>query len=148
MADQTPPPGDPTCVFCKIAAGQISCRKVYEDAHVLAFLDIGPIVHGHTLVIPKTHVANLLDCPPEIAAHLARVLPGLCRAVLSVTGAPACHVLTNNGADAMQSVFHLHHHILPRKADDGFSIPWRPGNLNAEQAAAMADGIRRQLAGP
>src|SRR3954451_24697781 len=105
---------DPNCIFCKIIAGQIPCYKVYEDDAVLAFLDIGPLVRGHTLVIPKEHHATIMSAPPEVMAAISGRLPKIARAVLSATGTRACHLLVNNGADAMQSVDHLHYHIIPR----------------------------------
>ena len=58
------------CVFCSIVAGDIPCVKVYEDASILAFLDIGPVAEGHTLVIPKAHFEMLDQCPPDVLANL------------------------------------------------------------------------------
>lgn len=130
------------CLFCKMVAGDIPCHKVYEDADVMAFLDIGPIVRGHTLVVPKHHRTNYLDCPPAVAAQLAAVLPRLCRGIVAATGATACHVLTNNGPAAMQSVMHLHHHILPRLEGDGFTLPWPARKLDADDGAKLAAAIR------
>ena len=132
---------DSSCIFCKIAAGQIPSFKVYEDDVVLAFLDIGPIVKGHTLVIPKAHHATVMDIPPEVLGAINERIPKIARAVLAETGAPACHVLVNNGTQAMQSVHHLHYHILPRSAGDGFTIPWSAGNVNKSAGAAMAEAI-------
>src|SRR4051812_34599432 len=115
---------DAGCLFCKIAAGQIPCFKVYEDEVVLAFLDIGPIVKGHTLVIPKAHHATVMEIPPAVLGAVNERIPKIAKAVLAEVGASACHVLVNNGTQAMQSVHHLHYHILPRSAGDGFTIPW------------------------
>src|SRR5512136_659216 len=95
---------DPTCIFCKIAAGQIPCYKVYEDEVVLAFLDIGPLVRGHTLVIPKDHHATVMETPDESLAAINARIPKIARAVLAATGAKACNVLVNSGAEAQQSV--------------------------------------------
>ncbi len=136
---------DPNCIFCKIAAGTIPCHKIYEDDDVLAFLDIGPIVRGHTLVIPKRHAVNYLDCPPQIAARIAQVMPRLCRAVVAATGAKACHVLVNNGPEAMQSVMHLHQHILPRLDGDHFHLPWPAQKLDSGEAAEIAAAVRECL---
>jgi histidine triad (HIT) family protein len=138
-------PTDPTCIFCKIIAGQIPCLKVYEDDAVLAFLDIGPLVKGHTLVIPKQHVATVMDAPPDLMAAIAGRLPKIAKAVLGVTGAPACHVLVNNGAEALQSVDHLHFHILPRAKGDSFRIPWNAGKLDQTAATQMARDIAQHI---
>jgi histidine triad (HIT) family protein len=137
---------DPACIFCKIIAGQIPCLKVYEDDTVLAFLDIGPLVKSHTLVIPKNHVATIMDSSPEQIAAITGRLPKIARAVLAVTGAPACHILVNNGAEAQQSVHHLHFHILPRAKGDSFHIPWNAGSLDKVAAARMAAEIAQRIA--
>ncbi len=129
-------------IFSRIIAGEIPCHKVYEDAHVLAFLDINPISRGHTLVIPKRAVAQLDQLPDEDAAAIGRVLPRLCRAVMRATGASAYNVLQNNGALAHQAVFHIHFHIIPKFSDDdGLGIRWPAGQLDAEAAKALTAGI-------
>ena len=112
------------CVFCKIIAGQIPSYKVYEDDVVFAFLDVTPLMNGHTLVVPKAHHATVMETPPEVLGAINQRIPKISRAVLAATGAKACHVLVNNGSEAMQSVHHLHYHILPRAAGDSFRIPW------------------------
>jgi histidine triad (HIT) family protein len=136
---------DPTCIFCKIAAGQIPSFKVYEDDIVLAFLDVGPLVRGHTLVIPRQHHATVMEIPPETLGAINERIPRLARAVLAATGAPACHVLVNNGTEAMQSVAHLHYHIIPRQAGDQFRIPWNSGTLDKNQAQDLTQAIREKL---
>jgi histidine triad (HIT) family protein len=138
-------PSDPTCVFCKIIAGQIPCFKVYEDDMVLAFLDIGPIVPGHTLVIPKAHHATVMEIPPEVLGAVNQRIPKIAKAVLAEVGAPACHVLVNNGTEAMQSVHHLHYHILPRSDGDGFRIPWPSQAADKNAAGALAKAIASRV---
>lgn len=129
-------------IFSKIIKGEIPSHKVYEDAHVLAFLDIGPLSKGHTLVIPKEEAPTLDKLSDEAAAALGRVLPRLCRAVLSATGATAFNVLQNNGAEAHQAVFHVHFHIIPKFADgSGLGIGWKPGKLDGEAGKALAGAI-------
>jgi histidine triad (HIT) family protein len=126
------------CIFCKIVVGQIPCFKVYEDEAVLAFLDIGPLVRGHTLVIPKRHHATIMETPGGLLAAINERLPKIARAVLKATGTKACHVLLNNGADAQQSVGHLHYHILPRAGGDSFHIPWKAGTLDRQAGVSLA----------
>ena len=138
-------PTDPNCIFCKIIAGQIPCHKVYEDDVVLSFLDIGPIVTGHTLVIPKAHHATVMEIPPDVLAAVQTRIPKITRAVLSATGAKACHLLANNGTDAQQSVHHLHFHILPRMPGDKFHVPWVPGSLDKAAGAELARQITSKL---
>ena len=106
-------------IFAKILRGEIPCHKVYEDEKVLAFLDVFPLSHGHTLVIPREAAATLDQLSDESAAAIGRVLPRLARAVLKATGATAYNVLQNNGAAAHQAVFHVHFHIIPKLEDSG-----------------------------
>lgn len=131
-------------IFGKIIRGEIPCHKVYEDAHVLAFLDINPIARGHTLVIPKEPAATLDQLSDDAAAAIGRVLPRISRAVLAATGTTAFNVLQNNGADAHQAVFHVHFHIIPKHDDgSGLGVGWRAGKLDggAELAAAIAQKL-------
>ena len=140
----TPGPGmhQPT-IFDKIIAGEIPSHKVYEDDHVLAFLDIGPLSHGHTLVVPKERKAQLHQLSDDAAAALGRVLPRICRAVMKATGATAYNVLQNNGAEAHQAVMHVHFHIIPRFEKQGLDIGWAPGKL--DDAAALLAKVRAGL---
>ena len=128
-------------VFDRILSGEIPCYRVYEDEHVLAFLDVGPLSYGHTLLIPKERKAHLHELSDDAAAALGRALPRLCRAVLAASGAAAYNVLQNNGAAAHQAVFHVHFHIIP-KLDDGagLGIGWKATKLadGAELAKAIA----------
>ncbi len=138
---------EPT-VFDKIIDGEIPCHRVYEDEHVLAFLDIGPISDGHTLVIPrKERVAHLHELSDEAAAALGRALPRLCRAVMSATGASAYNVLQNNGAAAHQAVFYVHFHIIPKFPNAGLGLGWNAGRLDEKKAIELVDRMRAALEG-
>jgi histidine triad (HIT) family protein len=128
-------------LFTKIIKGEIPCHKVYEDEKVLAFLDIGPLSKGHTLVIPKEPVATLDELSDESAAAIGRVLPRLCRAVKQVTGANAYNVLQNNGMAAHQAVFHVHFHIIPKFSQSGLGIQWPAGRLEPEEGQALAEKL-------
>lgn len=133
-------------IFSKILRGDIPCHKVYEDAHVLAFLDIGPLSYGHTLVIPKEEAATLDELSDEASAAIGRVLPRLCRAVKTVTGVDQYNVLQNNGHLAHQAVFHVHFHIIPRpNADQGLGIRWPAGKLDHDAAAKLASALRNEV---
>jgi histidine triad (HIT) family protein len=128
-------------VFAKILRGEIPCHRVYEDASVLAFLDVNPLSRGHTLIIPKEPAATLDQLSDDAAAALGRALPRVARAVVAATGVTAYNVLQNNGAESGQSVFHVHFHIIPRHADGaGLGLGWHPGRLvdGAELARAIA----------
>ncbi len=133
-------------IFSKIIRGEIPCHKLYEDEHVLAFLDIGPLSEGHTLVIPKAEIATLGELDDESAAAIGRVLPRLCRALVKVTGVDEYNVLQNNGAAAHQAVFHVHFHIIPKPDHDrGLVIKWPARSLDDEAAATLAASIRDAL---
>jgi histidine triad (HIT) family protein len=131
-------------VFGKIIRGEIPCHKIYEDAHVLAFLDINPLSHGHTLVVPKEPAATLDELSDESAAAIGRVLPRLCRAVIAATGVREYNVLENNGTVAHQAIAHVHFHIIPKpNAREGLGVGWPMTTLDAQRGAALA----RQIAG-
>jgi histidine triad (HIT) family protein len=134
-------------LFDRIIQGEIPCHKVYEDEHVLAFLDIGPLAPGHTLVIPKESKAFLHELSDESAAALGRVLPRISRAVLEATGATDYNVLQNNGAAAQQSVFHVHFHIIPRVGTQGLGFQWKAGRLEDETAKPLLEKMRAALEG-
>jgi len=132
-------------IFSKILRGDIPCHKVYEDERVFAFLDIGPLSFGHTLVIPKEEVATLDQLSDESAAAIGRVLPRLCRAIRAVTGIEQFNILQNNGPMAHQAVFHVHFHIIPKpSAEQGLVLEWRPGKLDREEGAKLAAAVSRE----
>ena len=134
-------------IFSRIIRGEIPCHRVYEDERVLAFLDVGPLSPGHTLVVPKEAAATLDQLSDESAAAIGRVLPRLCRAVMKATGAAAYNVLQNNGAAAHQAVFHVHFHIIPKLDDAGLGIVWRAGALDGTRGRELAGRIASLIAG-
>jgi histidine triad (HIT) family protein len=135
----------PDTIFGRIIAGSIPCHKVYEDAQVLAILDIAPLSRGHTLVIPKEPAATLDELSDESAAALGKVLPRICRAVIAVTGVRQYNVLENNGSAAHQAVPHVHFHIIPKPDDNaGLGIGWPAGAL-ASDAASLAAQLAQHL---
>src|SRR5215207_5398971 len=126
-------------IFAKILRGEIPCHKVYEDDKVLAFLDIGPLSRGHTLVIPKEPAVTLDQLSDDSAAAIGRVLPRLCRAVKQVSGCAAYNVLENNGPLAHQAVFHVHFHIIPKPNEtEVLGVGWKPGKLADGEELAEA----------
>ncbi|MCA9669588.1 MAG: HIT family protein [Myxococcales bacterium] len=135
-------------IFSKIIRGEMPCHKVYEDQHVLAFLDIFPLSEGHTLVIPKEAAPTLDKLSDDAAAAIGRVLPRICRAVLEATGAKEFNVLQNNGPMAHQAVFHVHFHIIPKPNEhDGLGIAWPTSPIDHEAAEALAAEIADAING-
>ena len=112
---------DPTCIFCKIVAGQIPCRKVYEDDELLAFHDINPWAPVHVLVIPKQHIATLAEVGPQHDALLGRMLGLAPRLMLALGVTGGFRTVINTGPDGGQEVYHLHMHVM------GGPRPWTKG---------------------
>ena len=129
-------------IFAKIIAGEIPCQRVFENEHVLAFLDINPLAVGHTLVVPKRAVPRLADLSPEEAAELARVLPELTRKIAAAVEADGCNVLLNDGRVAGQEVPHVHVHIIPRRPGDGLGYRWHPQKADPAALTALAEKIQ------
>jgi histidine triad (HIT) family protein len=132
-------------LFDKILSGEIPSYKVYEDDHVFAFLDIGPLSAGHTLVIPKERKAQLHLLSDEAAAAVGRALPRICRAVIQATGATAYNVLQNNGSEAHQVVMHVHFHIIPKLGAEGLGIGWQARKLDDAAARELVATMRQAL---
>lgn len=112
---------DPTCIFCKIAAGQVPARKVFEDEELIVFHDINPWAPVHVLVVPRQHIASLADVGPEHDTLLGRMLglaPRLMKQLGVVNG---FRTLINTGKDGLQEVPHLHMHVI------GGPRPWSKG---------------------
>jgi len=133
-------------IFGKIIDGEVPCHKVYEDEHILAFLDVGPLSQGHTLVIPKERKAFVHELSDESCAAIGRALPRLCRAVMQATGATDYNVLQNNGTAAHQVVMHVHFHIIPKTDSGGLGIGWPAGNLGGGDAQELVASIQAALA--
>jgi histidine triad (HIT) family protein len=133
-----------TTLFEQIINGDIPCHKIYEDDLVFAFLDVAPLSHGHTLLIPKEAVAHLHELSEASGAALGRALVKISSAVVKATGAKAYNVLQNNGKEAHQAVDHVHFHIIPKYSNNGLSLNWVPGELDGGEDLAIK--ISKQLA--
>lgn len=106
------------CVFCRIVRGEVPSHVVYEDERSLAFLDINPSAPGHTLVIPKVHVARVEDLSEEDATALFRALHRLVGRIQEAVDAFASTIGINNGRESGQEVPHVHIHVIPRSMGD------------------------------
>jgi histidine triad (HIT) family protein len=139
------------CVFCAIVEGRIPSHTVYEDEKTIAFLDIHPSAPGHTLVIPKAHIARVEALPEEDARSLFAALHKIVGRIQEAIGAPATTIGINNGRESGQEVPHVHIHVIPRKRGDrggiiqGVSRP--PQRLNEEEMARIANEIRERIKG-
>lgn len=136
---------DPSCIFCKIAAGTIPSTKLYEDGETLAFMDINPANPGHCLVIPKAHFPTVFALPPEAFAAAGRTVIKVAKAVQAALTPDGINLLQANGPGAGQSVFHFHIHVLPRRHDDGLAINWTPKPGDRACITEIAEKIRKHL---
>ena len=136
------------CVFCAIVAKAAPAVRVYEDDDVLGILDIRPFTRGHTLVIPKRHSVDLTDTPVSTLAAMMAVGKRIAGATrISGLAATGNNVAINDGKSAMQSVFHIHLHVIPRR--DGDKVSFVKGMLLRRDPDRETTGaiLRAALAG-
>ena len=132
------------CIFCKIVAGELPCCKVYEDAHTLAFMDIGPIIKGHTLVIPKEHYDPVTAVPPSVLQQVIISVQKIAQAQMDALKTDGINIVQANGKAAGQQVPHLHFHVIPRFNNDGHSWNWTPHSYtDSDEMQQFAERIKR-----
>jgi histidine triad (HIT) family protein len=132
------------CLFCKIIKRDIPAEIVYEDKDNIAFLDIGPVNKGHTLVVPKKHSENILDISDADLKKLVSAAQKVTKAVVKAVNADGVNVSMNNKRAAGQLVFHTHFHIIPRFESDGFKH-WPHSKYNEGEAKLVAEKIKKML---
>ncbi len=132
------------CLFCKIVAGDIPSTKIYENDHVLAFLDIHPVNHGHTLVIPKEHFEDIYQIPNETLEKVTPVLKKMAVAVKRAVHAEGINLVQNNEKPAGQEVPHFHVHIIPRYNKDTYPS-WEHGSYKDNEQQEVAEKIKNAL---
>lgn len=120
------------CIFCKIIAGEIPSRKVYEDNVCMAMLDISPASLGHVLVLPKKHVKDLTEMDESLCGHLLMVAKEIGLRQKERLNADGFNVVQNNGEAAGQTVLHFHIHVIPRYKNDNAVPLWTPKNVSPE----------------
>ncbi len=134
------------CIFCKIAAGEIPCSKIFENEQILAFMDIAPLNKGHLLVIPKDHFETVLDIDDETYGRLFSIISRIAKGVGVSINPDGMTVMQLNGKASDQVVPHLHIHIVPRWMQDGLTLSaWEsvPGDM--KDISATAELIKSQL---
>ncbi|MCL2424070.1 MAG: HIT family protein [Micrococcales bacterium] len=138
------------CVFCRIVADDLESSRVYDDQHLLAFMDNRPVTQGHLLVIPKVHAPRLADLDEKLGASMFCVAQRLA-AALRTSGLPCegVNLFLADGAAAFQEVPHVHLHVFPRTSDDSFRIEanWqsRPRTELDEAAEQVRAGLAAHL---
>jgi histidine triad (HIT) family protein len=133
------PSYDPNNIFAKILRGELPCYKVYEDDKALAFLDIMPRSPGHTLVLSKAPVRNILDVPAADLAHVAMVTQKIAKAVMTAFSADGVTIQQFNEGAGGQVVFHLHVHIIPRKT----GVPMKSPASDKEKPDVLVEHAKK-----
>ena len=129
------------CLFCKIVAGELPSNRIHEDEQAIAIMDISPATRGHALVIPRRHSAGIGDIADDDIAHCAIVAKRIAGMAVDRLGATGVSVMQSNGADAWQTVFHYHVHVIPRYPDDPLKLPWEPAPGDLDEIAATAQQL-------
>jgi histidine triad (HIT) family protein len=129
---------DPDCVFCKIVAGELPGQIVAQDERTVSFMDISPATRGHALVVPRTHVKDLLEIGSDDLAAVALSAQRLAARARDRLHADGVNLINSCGAAAWQTVFHFHVHVIPRYQDDPLRLPWVPAPGSPEEIAAAA----------
>ncbi len=131
------------CIFCKIAAGEIPSKTLYEDEKFRVILDLGPATRGHALVIPKEHYADLYEIPEDVAGDAMKVAKKMATVMTEKLKADGFNIVQNNGEVSGQSVFHFHIHLIPRYEGDGHILSWNPGSPSQEEL----EEVKQQILG-
>ena len=135
------------CIFCRIARSEAPCHKVWEDEHVLVFMDIFPVTDGHTLIITREHFENIFEASADSLRAVAAASKGVAAAIRETLSPDGLGLFQLNGAAAGQTVFHYHQHLMPRAEGTIMAlhtrVPGVPERL-AEVARGLADALARQ----
>ena len=130
------------CIFCKIAAGEIPSRKIYEDNDLIAIMDLSPTAKGHSLIIPKEHYTNIYDIDEEIAGKVMKTAKKLATKMTVALNCDGFNLLQNNGETAGQTMFHFHMHLIPRYKDaDNNMLKFTSVSFSDEEMDAIRDQI-------
>ena len=133
---------DDNCIFCKIAAGEIPSRKIYEDKDLIAIMDLNPTSKGHSLIIPKEHCTNIYDIDEDIAAKVMKTAKKLATKMTVALNCDGFNLLQNNGETAGQTMFHFHMHLIPRYKDaDNNMLKFTSVSFSDEEMDAIRDQI-------
>jgi histidine triad (HIT) family protein len=128
----------PDCVFCNILAGKLPSSRVYQDEICTAFLDIQPVNPGHLLIVPNQHAACLAELNEDTGAHMFRIAQRLAAALRrSAVKCEGVNFFLADGEAAFQDVFHVHLHVFPRFAGDGFGLELGPNYYNKPGRAEL-----------
>ena len=130
------------CIFCKIVAREVPAHIVDEDEHTLAFMDIAPATRGHALVIPKVHASDLWEIDEQQFAAVASATHRLAQTIKQRLQPDGLNLINSCRAEAWQTVFHLHVHVIPRYSGDPLKLPWVPAAGDMTEISAVAAQLR------
>lgn len=134
---------DTNCIFCKIAAGEIPSKTLYEDEKFRVILDLGPATKGHALILPKDHFANLYEIDDEVAADAMKLAKKMATVMTEKLHCDGFNLVQNNGESAGQTVMHFHLHLIPRYTDDNQNILWKPTQPSREELEEIKNIITK-----
>ena len=132
---------DDSCIFCRLAGGDIPTMSIYEDDDFNIIFDSGPATAGHALILPKSHAANVFELDDELVAKAYVLAKKAAAALVEVFRADGINILQNNGEAAGQTVFHFHIHLIPRYNDSEKIVSWTP----KEQDTALLEEAASKL---
>ena len=135
------------CVFCKIVKGEVPASVVYEDDLTLAFMDIGHVNPGHTIVALKPHIEDIYGLDDTLAAAVFRTATRLTQALKTAIRPEGMTLLQANEIAGWQTVFHFHIHVLPRHRNDGAALTWPAKQPPREELERYAAQVRTALTG-
>lgn len=138
----TSPPGDPSCIFCAIAAGAAPAEIIDSDEHTVTLLDINPATRGHALVIPREHTQDLISISEEDLCHCAAAAQRVVKRMEETLEPDGFNLLNATRVAAWQTVFHFHIHVVPRYEDDSLKLPWIPWGAEMDEIVKIAATIR------
>ena len=133
---------DKDCIFCRIANGGIPSSTVYEDGDFRVIMDLSPAARGHVLILPKEHYRDLCELDGGIAAKVFPLAAKLGKAMKQALGCDGFNVVQNNGAEAGQTVFHFHAHVIPRYQGGDKIAGWAPGESSPQELKETAEKIQ------
>lgn len=133
---------DVDCIFCRIVAGAAPAYVVAEDDRTLAFLDIGAASEGHTLVVPRSHSADIWSISPEDACSVMAMAKQVSHLLDERLTPDGLNLTQSNRPAGWQDVFHFHVHVIPRWAGDRLVRPWRPTRPTGDQLSATLSRLR------
>ena len=123
-------------------SGTWSSARMREDERTVAFMDINPATRGHALVIPRAHAKDLLEIPAEDLQAVAAMAQKVAVRAKDVLDADGINLMNSCGAEAWQTLFHFHMHVIPRYADDPLSLPWVPGAGDMDEITKTGEQLK------